>query len=48
MTKSDEEQRAEAAVKTAKANRQKELDRRAASKQAQAKAKAGVHRPLVG
>ena len=47
MAKSDEEGRQEAAVKTAKANRQKELDRRAAMKQAQAKAQAEAHRPLV-
>ena len=47
MAKSEEDGRREHAEKTAKAARQKELDRRAAIREAQAKAQRDVYRPLV-
>lgn len=47
MAKSAEELRAEAAEKSAKAAREKELANRKARKDAQAKVQAGAYRPLV-
>ena len=48
MAETAEEKRGKAAEATAKANWDRELARRKAMKDAQAKANQTVHRPLVG